>query len=366
MSGTSIDSVDYALCVVSNARVRLQNHWQVKFPRILQERLHQGARGLSASHELCQLHHDLGRFYALHAQRGLGSQRPQLVGLHGQTVFHKPSLRNAATFQLGEPAYLVQALRVPVVNNFRAADLAAGGQGAPLATLFHQIVFARRGKHVCVNNLGGISNVTSIDWARGQQPVVMAFDTGPANVLLDLAMRHFTGGRKHMDRNGSWASRGTGSEAALKKWVQHPYFARKPPKSTGRELFGEPFFEHVLSHMRKAGLSKYDVLATLTEFTARSITLNYQFHLRSLPQRVILTGGGAANAELVRSIQSNLQKLSASTKVITSETLGWPLQSIEPAAFALLAWRRMHRKAGNLPQTTGARRAALLGQISEP
>ena len=366
MSGTSIDSVDYALCAVRDGGVELQKHWQIKFARVLQGRLHQAARGLSSSHELCQLHHDLGRFYALHALEGSKRQRPQLVGLHGQTVFHNPTQKKAATFQLGEPAYLVEALNVPVVNNFRAADLAAGGQGAPLATLFHQTVFARMGQHVCVNNLGGISNVTSIDWRRGKEPLVAAFDTGPANVLLDLAMRHFTAGKNHLDKNGSWANRGKVCEDCLRRWLRHPYFARKPPKSTGRELFGEAFFERLLPFIRKSRLSKFDLLATLTEFTARSLLLNYRLHLRSLPQQVILTGGGAANAALVRSIQRNLHHLSASIEVITSTALGWPLQSIEPAAFALLAWQRVQSKPGNLPQTTGARRPALLGQISEP
>ena len=366
MSGTSLDSVDYALCAIGDAGIELQTQWRAKFPRILQARLHQAARGRSSSHELCRLHHDLGRFYALHACDGWKGQGPQLVGLHGQTIFHHPVPEKAATFQLGEPAYLVEALRVPVVNNFRAADLAAGGQGAPLATLFHRTVFARGGEHVCVNNLGGISNVTSIDWSRGRAPVVTAFDTGPANVLLDVAMRHFTAGKNHLDKNGTWASRGQVCEECLRRWLRHPYFARRPPKSTGRELFGEAFFERIRPRMRKGHLSKFDVLATLTEFSARSLLLNYRLHLRSAPRQVILTGGGAANAALVRSMQRNLHHLSASTEVITSEALGWPLQSIEPAAFALLAWRRVQGKPGNLPQTTGARRPALLGQISEP
>ncbi len=163
MSGTSIDSVDYALCAISEGRVRLVNYWQVKFPRTLQARLHQAARGAASSHEVGQLHHDLGRFYALHAQpRGM-ARKPQLVGLHGQTIFHQPGKPAPATLQIGEPAWLAETLRVPVINNFRAGDLAAGGQGAPLATLFHVAVFGRAGEHVCVNNLGGISNVTSID-----------------------------------------------------------------------------------------------------------------------------------------------------------------------------------------------------------
>ena len=366
MSGTSMDSVDYALCAVSERRIRLVSLWQAKFPRALQERLHQAARNAASSYELAQLHHDLGRFYARQSLRGAGRHRPQLVGLHGQTLFHNPAGPNPATFQAGEPAYLVEALRVPVAGNFRAADLAAGGQGAPLATFFHRFVFARKGRHVCVNNLGGISNVTSLDWGSGAEPAVAAFDTGPANMLIDLAVRQFTKGRQAMDRNGAWAARGGASEVLLAEWLQLDFFRRKPPKSTGRELFGEPFYERASRQMRKAGLSRADQLATLTEFTARSIALNYHLHLRSTPQRVILGGGGAANRTLVNAIRGQLQQWSPAVQVLTCDELGWPLQSIEPAAFALLAWLRAQHRPGNLPGTTGARRAVLLGQLSEP
>jgi len=170
MSGTSIDSVDYALCEVDARRVRLVKLWSRSFPPPLQRGLHLAASGAADSHELAQLHHDLGRFYARGARRGPREPQPQLVGLHGQTVFHHPDRRAPATLQIGEPAYLVEALRVPVVSNFRVADLAAGGQGAPLATIFHVRVFGQRGRHVCVNNLGGISNVTSVDGKLGVYP----------------------------------------------------------------------------------------------------------------------------------------------------------------------------------------------------
>ena len=247
MSGTSLDSVDFALCRTGHGSIALEKHWQVRFPKILQRRLHAAARGTASSWDLAQVHHDLGRFYARHAGRGLAGIRPAVVGLHGQTVFHNPERQAPATLQIGEPAYLAETLRVPVVSNFRAGDMAAGGEGAPLATAFHWAVFARRGWHVCVNNLGGISNVTSIDWRRGRQPQVLAFDTGPANVLLDLAMRHFTGGRKSIDRNGAWAARGRPSAPLLDQWLRHPYFRRPPPKSTGPEVFGEPFLRRVLA-----------------------------------------------------------------------------------------------------------------------
>ncbi len=365
MSGTSLDGVDYALCAVRRRTFQLVALWSAAFPPALRHQLHACARGEATSWALAQAHHDLGRFYARHAARFPAGKRPQLVGLHGQTVFHRPDRRSPATLQIGEPAYLVEALRVPVVSNFRAADLAAGGQGAPLASRFHQRVFGRPGRHVCVQNLGGIGNVTSLDWTSGPALRVLAFDTGPANVLLDLAARHFSNGRRTMDTNGAWAARGCADETLLARWLKHPFFARRPPKSTGRELFGEPFLARVLADAGRRGLSRHDVLATLTEFTARSVALNYRRHLPSAPDEVVLTGGGAANPILVAVITRAVEQLAPTARIVTSDTLGWPLASIEPAAFALLAWLRNEGMAGNLPATTGARRAALLGVIGE-
>jgi anhydro-N-acetylmuramic acid kinase len=356
MSGTSLDSVDYALCEIGGRDIALRAFWSARFPEALRETLRDAARGDLPSHQLAQAHHDLGRFYAARALPP-GGRRPELVGLHGQTVFHNPSIRHPATLQLGEPAYLAERLRAPVISNFRAADMAAGGQGAPLATTFHERVFARRGQHICVNNLGGISNVTSLDWRQGPRPRVMAFDTGPANMLIDLAMLYLTAGKKSMDKRGRWARRGKPCENVLRRWLDHEYFRKKPPKSTGRELFGEAFFKIAMQDMN--GLSPYDQIATLTEFTARSLALNYKLHLPRRPRRIILSGGGASNPSLFCAI---LRQFSPRLVIIqTSESCGWPVQSIEPAAFALLADLRMRGKPGNLPQTTGARRKVLLG-----
>ena len=362
MSGTSIDGVDYALCGIQGSKITLRAHWSARFPAALREALHTAARGELKSHALAQVHHDLGRFYARHAVKSKlpNTEAPTLVGLHGQTVFHHPDRRRPATLQLGEPAYLVERLRVPVISNFRAADMAAGGEGAPLATMFHQWVFARRGQHICVNNLGGISNVTSLNWRRGSAPAVLAFDTGPANVLIDLAMRACSGGKLTMDKNGAWAASGKPSQILIKNWLGHAYFRRKPPKSTGRELFGEAFFKTAMRAMRR--LSPNDKVATLTEFTAQSIALNYRLHLPTTPTRLILAGGGAANATLVAALAK--QFATGEVEVVTSDQLGWPVQAIEPAAFALLAHLRASGQPGNLPHTTGAGRAALLGSES--
>lgn len=366
MSGTSLDGVDCAVCDCTPRSVRLARHWRVNFPPRLRARLEAAARDAARTWELGQLHHDLGRFYARAALAGPGRLRVAAVGLHGQTVFHQPR-PPAATWQIGEPAWLAEALRVPVVSNFRAADLAAGGQGAPLATLFHQVAFGRPGEWVCVNNLGGISNVTSLDWRRRDRaPRVRAFDTGPANVLLDLAARHFSGGRRACDRDGRLAARGRVCEPLLARWLAHPFFHRPPPKSTGREEFGEPFWREVLAAARRRRLTPEDVLATLTEFTARSLVLNYRLHLGGRPDRVVLTGGGAANPELVRRITAGLRAWHPAIAVTDSAALGWPWAAVEAAAFALLAAYRLWDLPANLPATTGARRAVRLGQVTRP
>ena len=352
MSGTSVDSVDYAVCEISSpTKIRFLEHWSASFPKALQARLHAAASNQSAAYEIGDLHHDLGRFYACGARK----TRVELVGLHGQTVFHNPG---SATLQLGEPAYLAESLGVPVVSNFRAADIAAGGQGAPLATIFHRQVFAKRGRHIAVNNLGGISNVTSLDWHSGKEPRVLAFDTGPANVLIDLAARYFF--KKPFDRNGALARGGTVSEPVLRRWTKHPYFHAQPPKSTGRELFGEPFFKTVI----REKLDARDLLATLTELTARSIALSYRLHLGSLPESVVLAGGGSKNAFLVSRIAARLCDLNPAIQVQTTADHGWDPQVIEASAFALLAWLRWKELPGNLPATTGAKGRRILGAIT--
>lgn len=366
MSGTSLDGVDCAVCDCLPTRVELVRHWQVPFPPRLQARLRAAAGNEATAWELGQLHHDLGRFYLQAAQAGLGRLRPAAAGVHGQTVFHQPH-PPAATWQIGEPAWLAEGLRVPVVGNFRAADLAAGGQGAPLATLFHQVAFGQPGAFVCVNNLGGISNVTALDWRRrGRAPRVLAFDTGPANVLLDLAARHFSGGRLAWDREGGLAARGRVWDAGLNRWLGHPFFRRPPPKSTGREQFGDPFWRPVLRACQRRRLGAADVLATLTELTARSLALNYQRHLGGRPDRVVLTGGGAANPELVRRITAALREWHPGVEVTDSAALGWPWAAVEAAAFALLAAHRLWGLPGNLPATTGARRPVRLGSVYAP
>lgn len=360
MSGTSLDGVDYALCDIGQAgKISLAKTWSARFPRTLLERLRAAAGDEASVWELAQLHHDLGRFYARHASKG---GRVELVGLHGQTVFHNPCQPSPASLQIGEPAFLSEALRAPVVSNFRAADLAAGGEGAPLAPIFHAHLFAQRGKAVAVQNLGGIANVTWIDWVdrSGAAPRIFAFDTGSGNILIDLAMKHVSKGKLRFDKNGTFARKGQVKQSVLRDWLEHPFFLKKPPKSTGRELFGEAFLERALRSKMKAE----DLIATVTELTARSIALAYQRHLPRLPVEVVLCGGGVKNSYLSDRIADALQRVSRKIVVRTTAEYGWDAQFIEAAAFALLAWLTIKRRPGNVPSATGARGPRVLGQVT--
>lgn len=367
MSGTSLDGVDCVLVdCVDGGVPRYVRHWSRRFPEALRSRLMAAAAGGGeGAWEVAQLHHDLGRFYARAVVSGLEGERPWAVGLHGQTVYHRPHPVAPATFQIGEPAYLAEALRVPVVANFRAADLAAGGEGAPLATLFHARVFGRSGAHVAVQNLGGIGNVTSIDARRRGVPAVRAFDTGPANMLLDLAAARVSGGRARMDRDGRLARRGRVMEALVTQWLRHPFVRRRPPKSTGREEFGAAFLDRCWEAMDAAGSGgrAEDRLATLAEFTVQSIALNYRRHLPGMPTRVVLCGGGAKNRHLLGRLRAILGA-KGEVKVGTCVDEGWPVEAIEGGAFGFLAFERLSGRSGNVPATTGAARSVACGQVA--
>lgn len=366
MSGTSLDAVDCAACVCRPDGIELDRWWSAPFPRALRSRLMELARGGGTGWDLARAHHELGRFCAEAVAGGVGRWRLDAVGLHGQTVFHQPPPAAPATLQIGEPSWVAARLRVPVVANFRAGDLAVGGQGAPLATLFHRAAFARPGEFVAVHNLGGISNVTALDWTgRRKEPWVAAFDTGPANLLLDLAARQVSGGRVRCDWNGRLARRGRVHAGVLRRCLAHRFIQAPPPKSTGREEFGETFLTRVLRHGGDP-LPPPDLLATLTEFTARSIAQNYRLFLcrpAGWPARVVLAGGGAANPFLRQRLEAALEEAVGPMQVTTSIEQGWPLQAVEPGAFAWLAARRLWGLPGNLPATTGARRPTLLGQV---
>lgn len=354
MNGTSIDGVDFVWTRIrrtgSRVHVDYRGEKSFSFPPSLHKKLLQATNHELKVDQLALLHHELGRFYAK-CFRQLKSAQKQidLIGVHGQTVFHQAP---ESTLQIGENSYLSAAAEVPVIGDFRTADIALGGQGAPIATLFHYLVLGR-GRNLSVHNLGGISNLSLIS----DKGVEMAFDTGPANMLMDLCVQKKTAGRTKFDRDGKIASRGKADLDLVEKMLRHPYFKKSPPKSCGREEFGGRFLKKYFSGHR---LSFEDQMATLLEMTAWSIVLSYKKFVKRLPPQIIFCGGGARNKALLKRVQELLPE----SKVRTSEEIGWPVSSIEGGAFALLAAFRVWNLPSNLPRTTGASRRAVLGKIT--
>jgi len=358
MNGTSLDGVDFVQVKISFTqksilKIQFINEQAFRFSTSLRKELAKATEQLLKVDELSRLHHDLGRFYVKCFKKLPASMRKSaVIGLHGQTVFHEAP---RATLQIGEASYLAAHAKVPVVADFRVADLALGGQGAPIATLFHHLTFAKNKKVVAVHNLGGISNLSLL----AQQKVLQSFDTGPANMLIDMCVKKKTRNKKHFDLQGAGARAGHIDASLLKTMLQHPYFKKKAPKSCGREEFGERFYKQIFKKLK--ALSYEDQLATLTELTAASVAEAYMKLVQRQPEEIIFCGGGAKNIYLIERIQSHLPKM----KILTCEDYGWPSSSIEGAAFATLAFYKLMKWPSNFPQTTGARRATSLGKVVE-
>jgi anhydro-N-acetylmuramic acid kinase len=362
MSGTSHDGVDAALVrVVNKGRPRLIKHVHVTYPPTLRKRIARAFEGGTA--DVCRLGFELGEVFARAALRcakeaGVSPSDIEAVASHGQTVCHIPPERNkrGSTLQIGEPAVIAQRTGIKVVSDFRAADMALGGQGAPLVPFADYILFSKRAT-CCVQNIGGISNVTVVTEKLDD---VRAFDTGPGNSLIDDAMKLLFG--KPLDRGGKVAKRGTPDTRLLEKLLGNPYFSKKPPKSTGRETFGAEFLRGVLKQNKK--IRPEDLVATLTHLTARSIRDAYDRFV--LPKHhikeVILSGGGAKNTFLLALLRKQLLPL----EVTLVDDFGIPSPAKEAMSFAILANETLRGRPSNLPRVTGASRAAVLGKRTLP
>jgi len=355
MSGTSLDGVDFVKIKVhkKNLKCEFIAMQSFKFPSALRKHLFQAAQNEKQVSQVSNLNHDLGRFYAdcfLKLKKNV--RHIDLIGLHGQTVYHEGQ---KSTLQIGEPSYLALAAGVQVISNFRAADIAAGGHGAPLAPFFHQIVFGQNKKTISVHNLGGISNLSLIINGKMKS----GFDTGPANMLIDEEIRNASHGERTCDLNGALSARGHVHTGLLMKMLQHSFFSLKPPKSCGREQFGKSFHESFSMELSKIKIE--DRLATLTELTVSSIAKAYQNFCKPYPTEIIFCGGGAKNKYLMKRLQDEL----SIADIKTMDQVGWPSESIEGAAFALLAACRHWKIPANLPIVTGAKKKVLLGQITE-
>ena len=375
MSGTSADGVDAVLVNfegrAQRPRWRLLNRASQPFPADLQQRLIQVGQGLPCTAaELLELGEALTEQQAIAARRCDPDGQAALVGCHGQTLWHRPPNpeRRGSSWQLLHGPLLAQLLQRPVVFDFRAADLALGGQGAPLVPAADAALLPAIGGWRGLLNLGGIANITLLPPAVGpdRQRPVQGWDCGPANTLLDLAVQQFTGGTQRFDAGGQWASRGRIHSTRLHSWLREPYFEQPPPKSTGRELFGQADLQRRLAelqadaHAQGTALEPADALATLTAFTAATVAQELQ-RAPALVE-VLVAGGGARNALLMTELRRRCRGL----QLRPLAELGIGDSDREALAFALLAWWHQLGHPGSLPAVTGARRAAVLGLCARP
>ena len=376
MSGTSADGIDVALVRIAprgeDLKLHLLKHHSVPFSMPLRRAVlaAMNAQAISTA-ELARLNWRLGQVYAEAVEEAVKAHpcKLELVGCHGQTVYHQaaPTLyagrQVRCTWQIGEMAMLAAAMKVPVISNFRPADMVAGGQGAPLVPLLDFIMFRDHTRGRVLQNIGGIGNLTAIppNAALGD---VVAFDTGPGNMVIDAVMQTLF--NKPYDRGGRTAARGTILTTVLDSTFKHPFFRSKPPKTAGREQFGAAFTSAFLKECRTASARHEDAVATATALTAHSIRIAYERFIQPLMRNsrvdYFLSGGGAQNATLIRMLDDQLGSLGCTLR--STDDVGLPAQAKEAVAFALLAYQTWHRRPGNVPSATGAHRYTILGDIT--
>ena len=379
MSGTSHDAVDAAACelrlVGDTLALTPLGHLSAPYPEELRSELVAALPPASTTMEaVCRLDTGIGQVFADVAARAVAelcAGRVDLVVSHGQTVFHWTDDRVPddgapdgggvrGTLQIGEPAWIAEATGAPVVSGLRTRDVAAGGQGAPLVSLFDALWLAGRPGTAVALNLGGIANVTVLgasggDLAPRAEPVEtpLAFDTGPACALLDAATRHVTNGRQSFDADGALAARGRVLPDLLGRLLDEPYYARPAPKSTGKELF---HLDYLLARLGPTSPKPEDLLATLVTLTARTVA----DAVRGTVTELVASGGGTRNPVLMAALQQELPGVA----VRTSDELGVPSQAKEALAFAVLGWHTWYGLPGVLPGVTGAHRPSVLGSVT--
>ena len=377
MSGTSADGIDAVLVEISEqpelpARkssgdfsVRTLAYVNTPFDAELRERVFElFAPPSSTVDKICEMNVVLGEAFAQAALRvieaaGLAPEDVHLVGSHGQTIQHMPACR--ATLQIGEAAVIAQRTGITTVSSFRARDMAAGGEGAPLVPYFDWLVFRHPERSRVLQNIGGIANMTVLPAGCGLEDVY-AFDNGPGNMIIDYMANTLTAGRLHYDEDGAMAGAGKVSSELLGQLMEHPFILRRPPKTSGREEFGAQFAHDLIFRWRRLGLTDEDMVATATAFTAEAIVWHLKRYVipRSGLDEVIVSGGGAFNPVLVQMIRDRV----APIPVSCADEYGVSSDAKEAVAFAVLAYETMRGRPSNVPSATGAAEPVVLGCIT--
>ncbi|EDX87091.1 conserved hypothetical protein [Synechococcus sp. PCC 7335] len=381
MSGTSVDGIDAVLTEITGEGYEIEVELVKGITYPYSDNVRSQILAICANQpvtlmELAALDDAIAQQF-IQAIRALESDLTSidLIGSHGQTLYHRPPSNSQLgyTQQLGRGDHIAAATGCMTISNFRVADIALGGQGAPLVPLIDACLLSQLENDVAVQNIGGIGNVTYLPaWDRGAKREdlkpesapknIMGWDTGPGNALLDWAVTTLSNGEKSYDQHGEWAAQGRSNQSLIDQWLQQSYFQLAPPKSTGRELFGADYARQCWQIARSQKLSPEDFLATLTDFTAATVELSYRQFLPQLPKEVLIGGGGSRNRFLMECLERRLPEC----KVHSTDDRHIDADYKEAIAFAVLAYWRWHGIPSNLPSVTGASRSCLLGEIWEP
>jgi len=363
MSGTSLDGIDVAIVDVQGKRVETLGYDTQSYPSAVRARILEVSNTQCSTAQISRLNFELAELYSKAVLRtcqktGIPAETLELVGCHGQTVYHEGKSSRGNTFQLGEAAVIAERLGVPVVSNFRTRDIAAGGHGAPLVPFVDVLLLQSPTINRVALNIGGIANITVLPkmrQANGRAPHVIAFDTGPGNMVMDQLMGRLTEGRQNFDRGGATAASGTPDTALLNALLSDRYFQAKPPKTAGREQYGSEFVERLIA----SGAPLPDLIATATVFTAATIAEGVRRFAPGTAE-LIAAGGGVHNPQLMGQLAAFLPGV----RVTTTAEFGIDPDAKEAIAFAILAYRTWRKQPGNLPSATGARRAVILGSVT--
>lgn len=364
MSGTSLDGIDTVLCEINgefnHINVRQIDFFTLPFDDDLKNNIRKIINNESITTELiCSVNFELGHAYSnavkiILDKNNLSGADIEFVANHGQTLYHLPHPMNnlsSSTLQMGESSIIAYDHKVKVIDNFRVMDIAAGGEGAPLVPFSEKILYREKGKIVALQNIGGISNVTVLD-----DESIYAFDCGPGNMMMDEAMRYYY--QMDYDKNGEVASQCEIDNTLFNELISHPYLNRVPPKSTGREDFGENYVKELINKYSWLGSSC--IVSTFTEFSAYCIQDSYRRFLRKLPDKMIVGGGGAFNLSLL----NRLRKYLPEVEVLTQEDCGFSSDAKEAIAFAILGYAFIKQVPANELGATGARHRVILGKLT--
>jgi len=376
MSGTSCDGIDACLVKITgnglSTEVHIMGFETYPYRNEIRELIFKAScKETGTVDKICQLNFTLGKLFANAAVQIAGKvsvplSEIDIVGSHGQTIYHISSLKGKngkkvrSTLQIGEPSVIAQETGVTTIADFRTSDIAAGGEGAPLVPYVDYILFGRDGTGRAVQNIGGISNVTFLPTDRDINKII-AFDNGPGNMIIDRFAEIITDGRLQYDRDGELASKGKLNQDLLERLCTHPYLPKQPPKSTGREYFGIQFSDDLYKELREDNIDIHDAIATITAFTAKSISDSYRNFI--LPyyeiDEVIISGGGTHNPVLFQFLEDYLVDIN----IRKTDDFGIPSGAKEALAFAILANETVRGNPGNIPSATGAKESVVLGKI---